>query len=46
MIAAAVAAAEFIIGWSRFELGLVVIPYLIPLATFAILLMYGIKKSV
>lgn len=46
LIAAAVAAAEFIIGWQRFELGLVVIPYLIPLATFAILLMYGMKKSV
>lgn len=46
LIAAAVAAAEFIIGWQHFELGLVVVPYLIPIATFVILLMYGMKKSV
>lgn len=46
LIAAAVAWFEIIVGWSRFELGLIVIPYLIPIATFALLLMYGMKKSV
>lgn len=46
LIAAAVAWAEIIIGWSKFELGLGVIPYVIPIAVFAILLMYGMKKSV
>jgi hypothetical protein len=46
LIAASAAAAEIIIGWERFELGLIVIPYLIPIAIFVILLMYGMKKSV
>jgi hypothetical protein len=46
LIAGAVAAFEFIAGWSKFELGLVVVPYLIPLGVFALLLMYGMKKSV
>jgi hypothetical protein len=46
LIAASVAAFEFIIGWSRFELGLVVVPYVIPLVVFVLLLMYGMKKSV
>jgi hypothetical protein len=46
LIAGSVAWMELIVGWSRFELGLVVVPYLIPIATFALLLMYGMKKSV
>lgn len=46
LIAGSVAAFEFIAGWSKFELGLVVVPYLIPLGVFALLLMYGMKKSV
>jgi len=46
LIAASVAWFQIIVGWSHFELGLVVIPYLIPIATFALLLMYGMKKSV
>jgi hypothetical protein len=46
LIAASVAAFEMIAGWSKFELGLVVIPYLIPLLVFVLLLMYGMKKSV
>src|SRR5262245_43376423 len=46
LIAASVAAFEFIAGWSRFELGLVVVPYLIPLVVFVLLLMYGMRKSV
>src|SRR5678815_3328935 len=46
LIAASVAGFEFIAGWSRFELGLVVVPYLIPLVVFVLLLMYGMRKSV
>ena len=46
LIAASVAWFELIAGWSKFELGLVVVPYVIPLAVFALLLMYGMKKSV
>lgn len=39
-------ALEVIIGWSRFELGLVVTPYVLPLLVFVILVMVGMKKSV
>lgn len=46
LIAASVAWFEYIAGWSKFELGLVVVPYLIPLVVFLLLLMYGLKKSV
>jgi hypothetical protein len=46
LIAASIAAFEMIAGWSKFELGLVVVPYLIPLFVFVLLLMYGMKKSV
>jgi hypothetical protein len=46
LIAASVAAFEMIAGWSKFELGLIVVPYLIPLFVFVLLLMYGMKKSV
>ena len=46
LIAGSVAWAEIIIGWDKFELGLVVVPYILPVAVFAILLMYGMKKSV
>jgi hypothetical protein len=46
LIAGSVAWFELIVGWSRFELGLVVVPYVIPLVVFALLLMYGMKKSV
>lgn len=46
LIATSVAWFELIAGWSKFELGLIVVPYLIPLAVFALLLMYGMKKSV
>jgi hypothetical protein len=35
-----------VIGWSRFELGLVVTPYILPLLVFVILVMFGMKKSV
>jgi len=46
LISALVAAMEIVVGWERFELGLVVVPYLIPIAMFVLLLMYGLKKSV
>jgi hypothetical protein len=46
LIAGSVAAFELIAGWSKFELGLVVIPYVIPLVVFVLLLMYAMKKSV
>jgi hypothetical protein len=46
LIAGSVAWFEYVAGWSRFELGLVVVPYLIPLVVFVLLLMYGMKKSV
>ena len=47
LIAASVAWAELIIGWGHFDIGgIVVLPYLLPIAVFGILLMYGMKKSV
>ncbi|HEY4242598.1 MAG TPA: hypothetical protein VGM88_22425 [Kofleriaceae bacterium] len=46
LISGSVAWFELIVGWSHFELGLVVMPYLIPIALFVLLLMYGMKKSV
>lgn len=47
LITAAVTWGEFIIGWQRFDIGgLVVVPYLIPILTFALLLIYAMKRSV
>jgi hypothetical protein len=46
LISGSVAAFEVIAGWNHFELGLVVVPYLIPIAVFALLLMYAMRKSV
>lgn len=47
MIAGSVAALEIIIGWNSFQVGgLFVVPYLIPVAVFLVLLVYGVKKSV
>jgi hypothetical protein len=47
LIAASSVWGEMIIGWNKFNVGgLVVLPYLIPIAIFALLLMYGMKKSV
>jgi hypothetical protein len=46
MIAAAVVWFEMIVGWGKFDFGgLVVIPYLIPLAVFVLLLMYAVRNS-
>lgn len=47
LIAASVAWFEIIVGWSKFDIGgIFVLPYLIPIAMFGLLLMYGMKKSV
>jgi hypothetical protein len=47
LITAAVTWGEFIIGWSKFDIGgLFVIPYLIPILVFATLLIYAMKRSV
>jgi hypothetical protein len=47
LIAGAVAWLEMIVGWDKFAIGgLFVLPYVLPLATFAILLIYGMKRSV
>ncbi len=46
LISASVAWGMLIIGWGHFELGLVVVPYVIPVAVFGFLLIYAMKKSV
>jgi hypothetical protein len=46
LISVSVAWAEIIIGWRHFELGLVVVPYVLPVAVFGFLLIYAMKKSV
>ena len=45
LIAGSVTWLEYIIGWHHFELGLVVVPYLIPILVFVVMLAIGIKKS-
>jgi len=46
LISGSVVAFELMLGWSKLELGgLFVVPYLIPLAVFVLLLMYGMKRS-
>jgi hypothetical protein len=46
LIAASVTWFELIVGWKHFDIaGLVVIPYLIPLAVFLLLLVYGMRNS-
>jgi hypothetical protein len=47
LIAASITWFEFIVGWNRFSLGgLFVLPYIIPVLTFVLLLVYGMKRSV
>jgi hypothetical protein len=47
LISGSVFWAELIVGWDTFAIGgLFVIPYVLPIAVFALLLMYGMKKSV
>ena len=46
LISGAIVWLELIVGWNHFDIGgIVVIPYLIPLAAFLLLLMYGIRNS-
>ena len=45
IVAGAVTAFEFIIGWEKLEFGLVVIPYVIPLLVFVVLIIVAMKKS-
>jgi hypothetical protein len=46
LITLSVFAFELIIGWHKLTFGVAVIPYVIPLVVFAILMMYGMRKSV
>lgn len=47
LISGSVVWMELIVGWDRFAPAhLVVLPYVIPIAVFVLLLMYGMKKSV
>lgn len=46
LIALSVFAFELIIGFDKLSFGVVVIPYLLPLVVFALLMMYGMKRSV
>lgn len=46
LIAAAVAAGEFMFGWNKFQIaGMFVIPYIIPFAVFLVLLVVSMVKS-
>jgi hypothetical protein len=46
LVAGAIAAGEFLLGWKRFELGgLVVVPYLIPLVVFLAMMGYSVVRS-
>ena len=47
LIAGAIASAEILIGWGRFELGgLVVVPYIIPPLVLVVLYIVAMEKSV
>jgi hypothetical protein len=47
LISGSVVWFEMIIGWNKLAVGgVVVLPYILPVAMFALLLMYGMKKSV
>ncbi len=46
LISGSVVAFELMLGWSKLELGgLFVVPYILPIAVFVLLLMYGMKRS-
>ncbi|HVK83320.1 MAG TPA: hypothetical protein VM513_04385 [Kofleriaceae bacterium] len=45
LITLAVFGFELIIGFDKLSFGVFVIPYLIPIVVFAVLMMYGMKKS-
>jgi hypothetical protein len=47
LIAGSIAWFQIIVGWSKFAPGgLFVLPYIIPILTFVLLLVYAMKKSV
>jgi len=47
LITASLVAVEFMVGWNKFALGgLVVLPYVLPLALFGLLIVVGMNKSV
>lgn len=47
LVAGSIIAGEIMIGWDTFNVGgLFVVPYLLPVAVFLVMLMYGMKKSV
>ncbi len=47
LMTASLVAIEFMVGWDKFALGgLVVLPYVLPLALFGLLIVVGMKKSV
>lgn len=46
LVAGAIATGEFLMGWQRFELGgMIIVPYVIPLAVFLAMLGYSVVRS-
>ncbi|MEM6990519.1 MAG: hypothetical protein AAF721_08485 [Myxococcota bacterium] len=46
LVAGGIAGGEILLGWERFQLGgLVVVPYIIPVATFLVMMGYSIARS-
>jgi hypothetical protein len=45
LIAGAITWLELIIGWDRMSLGLVVLPYAIPILVFVVLIIVAMKRS-
>lgn len=46
MVSGGVAGGEILLGWQKFELGgLVVVPYVIPVAIFLLLMGYSVARS-
>ncbi|MBC8067601.1 MAG: hypothetical protein IAG13_04635 [Deltaproteobacteria bacterium] len=46
LVAGAIVMGEFLLGWKRFELGgMIVVPYVIPLAVFMAMLGYSVARS-
>lgn len=47
LMTASLVAVEFMVGWNKFAFGgLVVLPYVLPLALFGLLIVVGMNKSV
>ncbi len=45
LITGSLYAMEVVIGWQKFEMGLLVLPFVLPLVVFVLLLMIGMRKS-